>query len=84
VIKPSRRALLIGAAGATSAAALRRAAFAQAADTESHGLSVFGDLKYPPDFRHLEYVNPSAPKDGVLSQINPMRARKVWSGRSRL
>jgi microcin C transport system substrate-binding protein len=74
VIKPSRRALLIGAAGAASAAAaLPRVAFAQGAEAESHGLSVFGDLKYPPDFRHLEYVNPSAPKGGVLSQINPMR-----------
>jgi microcin C transport system substrate-binding protein len=73
VTKPSRRALLIGAAGAASAAALPRVEFAQAADTESHGLSVFGDLKYPADFRHLEYVNPSAPKGGMLSQINPMR-----------
>lgn len=34
-----------------------------------HGLSVFGDLKYPPDFKHFEYVNPDAPKGGRVSQI---------------
>ena len=31
-----------------------------------HGLSVFGELKYPPDFKHFEYVNPDAPKGGRL------------------
>lgn len=34
-----------------------------------HGLSVFGDLKYPADFRHFDYVNPDAPKGGKASQI---------------
>ena len=29
-----------------------------------HGLSLFGDLKYPSDFRHFDYVNPQAPKAG--------------------
>jgi microcin C transport system substrate-binding protein len=32
----------------------------------SHGISVFGDLKYPAGFKHFEYVNPNAPKGGVL------------------
>ncbi len=31
-----------------------------------HGLSVFGDLKYPADFEHFDYVNPDAPKGGSL------------------
>jgi microcin C transport system substrate-binding protein len=31
-----------------------------------HGLSQFGDLKYPPDFKHFGYVNPQAPKAGVV------------------
>jgi microcin C transport system substrate-binding protein len=31
-----------------------------------HGLSLFGDLKYPPGFKHFDYVNPNAPKGGVL------------------
>ena len=31
-----------------------------------HGLSVFGDLKYGPDFTHFDYVNPDAPKGGEI------------------
>jgi microcin C transport system substrate-binding protein len=31
-----------------------------------HGLSLFGDLKYGPDFTHFEYVDPNAPKGGLL------------------
>ncbi|WP_424959191.1 extracellular solute-binding protein [Hyphomicrobium sp. 1Nfss2.1] len=34
-----------------------------------HGLSAFGDLKYPADFKHFEYVNPDAPKGGRLAMI---------------
>lgn len=33
-----------------------------------HGISVFGDLKYPADFKHLDYVDPSAPKGGTYSE----------------
>ncbi len=33
-----------------------------------HGLSAFGDLKYPANFSHFEYVNPQAPKGGELRQ----------------
>ena len=29
-----------------------------------HGLSLFGDLKYPASFNHFDYVNPDAPKGG--------------------
>ena len=29
-----------------------------------HGLSLFGDLKYPADFPHFDYVKPDAPKGG--------------------
>ncbi|MFZ5672019.1 MAG: extracellular solute-binding protein [Pseudomonadota bacterium] len=32
-----------------------------------HGISAFGDLKYPPDFKHFDYVNPDAPKGGRLA-----------------
>ncbi|MEL6913841.1 MAG: extracellular solute-binding protein [Pseudomonadota bacterium] len=36
--------------------------------TVSHGYSFFGDLAYPdPDFPHLSYVNPDAPKGGEIS-----------------
>mgnify|MGYP006273022143 CR=1 FL=1 len=34
-----------------------------------HGLSAFGELKYPPDFTHFDYVNPDAPVGGSLSMI---------------
>ncbi len=33
----------------------------------SHGFSYFGDLKYPPDMAHFDYVNPDAPKVGRLN-----------------
>ncbi len=29
-----------------------------------HALTLFDDIKYPPDFRHFAYVNPDAPKGG--------------------
>ncbi|MEM1129275.1 MAG: extracellular solute-binding protein [Pseudomonadota bacterium] len=35
--------------------------------TRAHGISAFGELKYPPDFSHFDYVNPDAPKGGTLS-----------------
>ena len=34
-----------------------------------HGLSAFGDLKYPADFKSFDYVNPDAPKGGRLAMI---------------
>ncbi len=45
----------------------------------SHGISIFGDLKYPKDFTHFDYVNPNAPKggsikygvEGTFNSLNP-------------
>jgi microcin C transport system substrate-binding protein len=37
------------------------------APTASHGLSIHGDLKYPPGFTHFAYVNPRAPKGGSVT-----------------
>jgi microcin C transport system substrate-binding protein len=31
-----------------------------------HGTSLFGNLKYPPEFDHFDYVNPNAPKGGSV------------------
>jgi microcin C transport system substrate-binding protein len=31
-----------------------------------HGISLFGNLKYPADFKHFDYVNPNAPKGGSV------------------
>ncbi len=36
-------------------------------EIETHGLSSFGDLALPPDFKYFDYINPDAPKGGVLS-----------------
>lgn len=33
-----------------------------------HGLSMYGELKYPPEFQHFDYVNVDAPKGGTASQ----------------
>ena len=33
----------------------------------SHGISTFGELKYPADFKHFDYVNPEAPRGGTIS-----------------
>jgi len=35
--------------------------------TVSHGFTNFGELKYPADMTHLNYVNPDAPKGGEIS-----------------
>jgi len=34
-----------------------------------HGVSLFGDLKYPQGFKQFDYVNAKAPKDGAARQI---------------
>jgi microcin C transport system substrate-binding protein len=37
-------------------------------ETWRHGVSLFGDLKYPPGFTHFDYVNADAPKGGTARQ----------------
>ena len=34
--------------------------------TFKHGVSFFGEFKYPPDFAHFDYVDPDAPKGGTM------------------
>ncbi len=71
IARPTRRTVLALGAGATAGILVGNRALAQ--ESESHGISAFGDLKYPPDFRHFDYVNPNAPKGGTFSQIGPNR-----------
>jgi len=71
--KLSRRHVLGLGVGALSAAQFRPAMAVDAAG-EAHGISVFGDLKYPPDFHHFDYVNLAAPKGGMFSFIPSVRA----------
>ena len=74
----SRRHVLGLGAGVLGAgvfnASWLRPAFSADAGVEAHGLSVFGDLKYPADFQHFDYVNPAAPKGGTFSLIPSVRA----------
>ena len=76
---------------ALAAAALAAAAPSAAAARTAHGVSAFGDLKYPPGFAHFDYVNPDAPKGGTLrlwgldsfETLNPftLKGRKEeWNG----
>ena len=37
-------------------------------DNWRHGVSLFGDLKYPVGFTHFEYVNADAPKGGTARE----------------
>ena len=73
---PSRRLVLGLGAGALAAPWLRLPAAAAAAEAgaESHGMSSFGDLKYPVDFQRFDYINPDAPKGGLFSTIPSARA----------
>ena len=62
-----RSALKLAALGLVPAGLARgRAALAEG-ETETYGLSAFGDLALPADFKHFDYVNPDAPKGGLLS-----------------
>lgn len=60
-----RGTLRLGAAAALYAA-MKPWAWA-AGRTGLHGLSIFGDLKYPPGFTQFDYLNPSAPKGGRIN-----------------
>jgi len=60
--------------GALGAAGLRVASATAEDAAEMHGLSVFGDLKYPADFHHFDYVNLDAPKGGLFSLIPSVRS----------
>ena len=51
-------AILVGLLFSVAAAASSTAA--------TPGMSLFGDLKYGPDFVHFDYVNPLAPKGGTM------------------
>jgi microcin C transport system substrate-binding protein len=66
-----RETLLLGTAAFASTIA--RPALAQKGP-ERHGMSAFGDLKYPAGFKHFDYVDPNAPKGGLFSQVGVSRS----------
>ena len=60
------------ALGLTASIPAIHPAHAQSANGElpwRHALSLFGDIKYPADFKQFDYVNPDAPKGGAARQI---------------
>ncbi len=71
----NRRSLLTSAVVALAArrwplpALTTPAAAQETAGAWRHGLSLFGDLKYPPGFKQFDYVNAGAPKGGTARQI---------------
>src|SRR4051794_28158780 len=71
----TRRTVLRTGAAALAAPAValdglvRAPAALSQAPAWKHGLSLFGDLKYPADFKQFDYVNPNAPKGGAVRQM---------------
>ena len=58
------------------------------AEPAKHAFALHGDVKYPADFKHFEYVNPDAPKGGTLNlsaigtfdSVNPFIVKGVPAG----
>ncbi|SDF00856.1 extracellular solute-binding protein [Sulfitobacter delicatus] len=52
---------------------------------KSHGYSFYGDLTYPADFEHFNYVNPDAPKGGEISLpfVGTLDSMNPYSGKGR-
>ena len=73
ILAMRRRDFLLASAASLAASTLPGQLAAQTS-AETHGLSIFGDLKYPVDFKNVDYVDPAAPKGGLFSQISPNRA----------
>ena len=69
-MKLSRRTLLRSSSAALVAPAFMAHPFGNTARADDkvwrHGLSLFGELKYPAGFKQFDYVNPNAPKGGAV------------------
>jgi microcin C transport system substrate-binding protein len=65
LIQATAAAIAAPAFGTLSAVATAGPAAAQAKNWK-HGLSLFGDLKYPEGFKNFDYVNPAAPQGGTV------------------
>lgn len=58
---------------------------AQEQTTVSHGYSFYGNLTYPADYTHFDYVNPDAPKGGEISMafVGSLDSMNPYSGKGR-
>jgi microcin C transport system substrate-binding protein len=61
-----RAAVIAIAAAAPLGALAQSQAEPEPAPQWHHGVSLFGSVKYPADFKHFDYVNPDAPKTGAV------------------
>jgi len=68
ILRATAATLAAPALGALGAEPLARIAAAQEPSWK-HGLSLFGEPKYPAGFKHFDYVNPAAPQGGTVRQI---------------
>ena len=66
-LSPIRRAVAGGVLTLIVAAGFAHLARAQEDMVVSHGYSYYGDLKYPEDYQHFDFVNPDAPKGGEIA-----------------
>ena len=70
----TRRRFLATGGAMAALPLLARDAFAQIeTETPLHGISVFGDFRYAPDFPHFDYADPRAPKGGRIVTQSPSR-----------
>ena len=70
LLRNSALVLAAPAVGALGGLVQPIAAAAQGAERKwRHGLSLFGEMKYPPGFKHFDYVNVNAPKAGAVRMI---------------
>ncbi|PFH13250.1 extracellular solute-binding protein [Burkholderia sp. JKS000303] len=60
-------------AGRTAAVLTMQAVLAATAAHAAYAIAQYGEPKYPPGFKHFDYVNPDAPKGGTLVLANPNR-----------
>jgi len=69
MLRVAGAALLVFGAAMLGGAAWGQDDAAQGSDKiiSAHGYSFYGDLKYPADYTHFDYVNPDAPKGGEIS-----------------
>ena len=91
MLRVAGAALLVFGAAMLGGAAWGQDDAAQGSDKiiSAHGYSFYGDLKYPADYTHFDYVNPDAPKGGppmftakpiacCARALNTPRARIGW------
>ncbi|MFH5255835.1 extracellular solute-binding protein [Burkholderia semiarida] len=64
---------VLRAAGRVAAVLALHAALAAPAAHAAYAIAQYGEPKYPPGFKHFDYVNPDAPKGGTLVLANPNR-----------